>query len=246
MEANNLGSTEPEKLIEDEMHLVATLAHDTNNILGVIRLCAEMQEMMRNNPEKVAMFTQQIIDTVDNASKHLLDLMIFAGKRVPPPEKMDLMASLRDCIAQYPDYPINTNVESIPSCPIEANRAMIKRILNAILENAITFRDPETPIQIDVAYLEIAPDTLQLHPKLPPPYLSIVVRNQAHIQHEIWNKILSPFVSSKAGKTKHSGMGLPLTLGYMRSIKGGFEINEHHATVNCTILFPITTEPQHE
>ncbi len=223
-------------------HFSTTFVHDINNVLGAIRLCAEMQVMMKENPEKVAQYAQQIIQTVDESSSILYDLMVFAGKRAPAPEKLDLCECVNQVVAKNVDTSLWNLTHQDGALMINANPKLLTRAILNVMQNATAFHAENTPCSLSTQMVSTLPENMILEAEKSDFYAKLSIQNNGiEIPEDFQKQIFEPYITLNNTKSASKGLGLALVYGVVKTAKGGIEVISQNGETLFNFYFPLST-----
>ncbi len=248
--------TEREQIEENlkqsqKMELIGTLAggvaHDFNNILGIIIGNAELAslEVPEKNPAKDCL--QEILTASMLARNMVRQILSFARKS--PAERKPELASkiIRDSLKlMRATIPATTEIQQDIACEtgvILADSTEINQVLMNLCTNAIQALNEETGVlrvSLKIKELRRKNEKLGLNPGR---YVKLTVRDNGHgIEPEIMNQIFDPYFTTKA-IDKGTGIGLAVVHGIVKKHEGAIKIESEVGNGTAVeVLFPLVEE----
>ena len=231
--------------------LTGGVAHDYNNLLQVIQTSLEMIELSVAGNEDIARRTARTIDNcrpaVDRASTLTKQLMVFAKRQrfaSTPIDINQLLERLRSVLTRALGEEIKVTLDLAPDLwHCVADPAQAEPIL---LNIAINARDamqgaPDQRLQISTFNRELPAREARLRNVDAGRYVEIIVAdNGPGIPHEILNRVLDPFFTTKT-EGKGVGLGLSVAYGFARQSGGTLYIeSKEGAGTSIHLLLPYT------
>jgi len=142
----------------DFAHMVA---HDVRAPLRTSRLLAEALSRIDSTPsEQSADLWHRLDDTLGHLDRLVLSMLDYAGLRGPAPELAAVpvractvnVLGLLQADVDTAEAQVAVNID--PDLTVRATEDVLARVLENILTNAIKFRRPNTPLQIQVEATE--------------------------------------------------------------------------------------------
>lgn len=225
--------------------LTGGVAHDFNNILGIISNTTRIIEMDadEHTQSSTRENTKRIMKAVDRAAELTNQLLSFSRKQCLSPHTIDtkvffdeITVILQRTLGK--DINVKTNVET-NSWAVYADEAQLS---NAILNLALNARDATNGpglVTLDIKNTKF--ETLKDVPSQdmkPGGYIRIAVSdNGAGMNDEVIEKAFEPFFTTK-GIGEGSGLGLSMVYGFANQ-SGGSAIIESEQNVGTTIALYI-------
>ncbi len=193
--------------------MVATVAHEIRNPLGIIHSTADLLKSFLEESPKEAKFAEAIVEEADRLSEIVTEFLDFARPQTPKLIPTIIEDLLEELLAFLEVSILRANVElkvmfrDEPG-PIMADEAMLHRAFLNILVNAIQAM-PEGGL-------------LSVATKLDNEVLRIAISDTGTgLSPEAAGKVFSPFYTTKA---KGSGLGLVIVRNIIESHKGEIKL----------------------
>ena len=194
------------------------IAHNLNNLLGVVIGYLDLVRAYYDKPEQVKKNAQHVEDAVQRIVSIIKQLSTLVVRSRPPLIEAGLDRLLEGGIARFRhDYKLScpVNIDNpLGELPVETNFEIVEEVLAKVLINAWESYERKPvdarPISISTALLE-KPDEGR--------FVEIRVTDHGRgIHPEIRDKMFEPFVSTK--NTVGVGMGLTVARHALRSVGG--------------------------
>ncbi|MSU25623.1 MAG: hybrid sensor histidine kinase/response regulator [Opitutus sp.] len=194
------------------------IAHNLNNLLGVVIGYLDLVKAYYDKPEQVKKNSQHCEDAVQRIVAIIKQLSTLVVKSRPPLMKAGLDKILEGGIARFHhDYNLTAQVtidNPLGELPVETNYEIVEEVLAKVLSNGWESYDNKPtdprPISIHTRLVEKPEDGKQVE---------IRVTDHGHgIDAEIRDKMFEPFVSTK--NTVGIGMGLTVARHALRNLGG--------------------------
>ncbi|MBN2625472.1 MAG: PocR ligand-binding domain-containing protein [Spirochaetales bacterium] len=215
--------------IESIGRLAGGVAHDFNNILGIIMGYAEMALGSTDKDEAHDSYLQEIIKAAERSSSLTKQLLAFARKQNVSPETLDLNRRVENMLKMLGSL-IGEDIElnwqaGRDLWPVCIDPAQVDQVIANLCVNA---RDAiggtgriiiETANQIlDETYCDYHPETI------PGEYVCLSVSdNGMGMAEEVMTKIFEPFYTTK-GVGKGTGLGLSTVYGIVKQNNGSITV----------------------
>lgn len=198
--------------------LAGGVAHDFNNILGVITGYAELMQLNSHDPGQ-SRKAEQIISAAEKAASLTSQLLAFGRKQVITPRLInmaDVVSGLRSMIICLMSAEIEIVVDlKQPLSMVNADQSQLEQVVLNLATNARQAMD--TGGKLTLALDEIENQTSGLMPL--GRYVRLTVSDTGvGIKTEHLSRIFEPFYSTK---TSGSGLGLSTVYGIVKQ-SGGF------------------------
>lgn len=207
--------------------LAGGIAHDYNNMLGVILGYAELAMNRTSEDIKTSEYLEEVIKAARKSGEITSQLLIFARKQQISPKPLDVKVAVEnsskmlrrligeniELVCSFPDTPCMTMLD-----PVQFDQIMANLCINA--RDAINGRG-KIEIKLEKLY-SIHNSTIPLMPK--GKYLKLsVADNGSGISEENLGKIFEPFFTTKE-KGKGTGLGLATVYGIVKQNAGFIDV----------------------
>ena len=221
---------------------VATLTHDLK--VPIIAETNMLELFLNENFGKISEKQEIALKNMQASNKELLDLVQIVletykfrdGNIRLYKENIMLKGFITEIIEEMQPIAIKTHniLNFLPSRDIcaMADRIQLKRVIKNLIQNAISYGEPNSPIDISIGEI--------------PKYIVIKVKDYgAGISKEDVNKIFNKYFSAaKKFRKIGTGLGLYLALKIMQSHGGELTVNsEEGKYTEFTIKLPATINP---
>ncbi len=229
--------------------LAGGVAHDYNNILGIIiGFCdLSLSQLHKDDP------LYQNIDSILKSAKRGADLtrqlLAFARKEIIMPVPVNLNESIQS-IRKMLGRLIGEDVELIVQLENDLKQILIDptqvdQILVNLSTNARDAIRNVGAISIRTTNTTLTPDFCRMHPGLEPgPYVQLSVSDTgAGIDPDILHRVFEPFFTTKA-VGQGTGLGLSTVFGIVKQSDGHIEVNSNPGEgTRFDIYFPVYDGP---
>lgn len=222
--------------------LAGGVAHDFNNMIGVILMQSEMAAMPADLPQRTLVGLDAIRAAAERAARLTRQLLLFSRKEVMRLQTLDLNDVVRD-FSKMLVRMIGENVElqlELQGRPIQiqADSGMLEQVL---MNLAINARDAmpgggRLTIKTDLKTLDAA--EAATHPDaIPGPHASIEIRDTGTgMTPEVQAHIFEPFFTTKeAGRG--TGLGLATVFGIVKQHRGWITVRSVAGEGTCFEIF---------
>jgi CheY-like chemotaxis protein len=209
--------------------LAGGVAHDFNNLIGVILGYCEILETRDDLVEPSRTMIQQIHNAGISAKDLTRHLLAFSRRQVLQPVYLDLNAIVKHTNVMLGrligDDVVLTSSLSHGLGTIKADPSQIEQVLMNLAVNARDAMPQGGKITIRTANIEIDQAYSRQHPYLKPgPYVMLVVSDTgAGMDAETRARIFEPFFSTKAAG-KGTGLGLSTVFGIIKQSAGAINV----------------------
>lgn len=219
------------------------IAHNLNNILGVVIGYVDLIKAYHDKPDQVRKNAQHVDDAVQRIVTIIKQLSTIVIKSRPPLVKAGVQTLLEGGVRRFhQEYRLSCPVtidNSLGERPIDSNFEIIEEVLAKILINAWESYDPAPP--------EARPITVHAHPVQSSgddEYLEIrIIDHGCGIDPEIRDKMFEPFVSTK--NTVGVGMGLTVARHALRNLGGEVTMEDTPGGGTTAVLMhPVHRKPR--
>jgi CheY-like chemotaxis protein len=194
------------------------IAHNLNNLLGVVIGYLDLVKAYYDRPEQVKKNVQHVEDAVQRIVSIIKQLSTLVVKSKPPLIKASLQKLLEGGITRFSDdYRVTAPVtidNPLGNLLIDTNYEILEEVIAKTLINAWeSYKNKSTdprPISMHTRLVEKPEDGK---------FVEIRVTDHGHgIDHDIRDKMFEPFVSTK--NTVGVGMGLTVARHALRNLGG--------------------------
>jgi two-component system sensor histidine kinase/response regulator len=225
------------------MHLTEGIAHNLNNLLGV--MVGHLSLLKRNvdNPEKILGNLDRMDSAIRRMTRIVQQLTVIGQFKSLKKEKVTLQRILTGAVARFhraaaTDCPVQQDIQLPDDYQFHTNRELLEVCLERLLHNAFeSYKSSEgKPAENPDVRLEIRP---QGDNKL---IIAIMDRGKG-IDPDIRDSIFEPFVTSSSVIGR--GMGLTIARHSVECLEGTIEVGdrEDRGTM-VTILLPLTPDEE--
>lgn len=205
--------------------LAGGMAHDFNNILGVIMGYCDLSEEKIDPALPVARNLIQIRLAAERAANLTLQLLAFSRQQVVSPRVLDLNVVIDD-ISKMLNRVVGEDISMLfkPSVPlnlIKADAGQIEQVLMNLILNARDAMPNGGEITIETTNVELAEDYILEHePVLAGEYVMLLVQdNGCGMDEATKARIFEPFFTTKE-PGKGTGLGLASVYGIVKQSSG--------------------------
>ncbi|MCG8635524.1 MAG: response regulator [Desulfobacterales bacterium] len=226
--------------------LAGGVAHDFNNILGVILGNTELSlaEMPEDDPNRAGL--EEIMNASLRAADIVRQLLSFSRKNEQVFEPIDIVPVIHDTLNfMRSSIPATVSMCSriqVQDAVVLADPIQINRILMNLCINAFqAMPDEKGDIEVAVDRVDLSgPETVPLTGLAPGAHLRILVSDTgAGISSDIRDRIFDPYFTTKA-VGKGSGMGLAVVVGIVKTHNGCIRVDSTPGQGSCfTVYLPL-------
>jgi PAS domain S-box-containing protein len=206
--------------------LAGGLAHDFNNILGIILGYGE--QTLRTLPETAEerRYIERIVDAGTRATKLIEQLLAFGRKQILQPRVINLntvVAEMEQLLERLAGEDIDIRVKLDPELgAVKADPAQMERVIMNLAVNARDAMPNGGKLIIETANAELDASYTSRHGAVEPGrYVMLAVSDTGvGVGSEIQSKIFDPFFTTK-GASKGTGLGLSTVHGIVNQ-SGGY------------------------
>ncbi|PKN86776.1 MAG: hypothetical protein CVU51_06595 [Deltaproteobacteria bacterium HGW-Deltaproteobacteria-1] len=232
--------------------LAGGVAHDLNNVLGVLTGYAELLLMEIPEGQRARNHAEKIMQSTEKGAAIVQDLLTLARRGVTKTEVIDL----NDIVSGFFKTPVFENIQGyhphvnfkiecqeallkIKGSPIHLEKTLINLVLNAA--EAIPGKG-EVTIRTENRYLEKA--IMGYDEVKEGDYVVLTVSDTGTgILAENREKIFEPFYTKKPMGRSGTGLGLAIVWGTVKDHKGYIDVQtEAGLGTTFTLYFPVTRE----
>ncbi|MGJ8642576.1 MAG: PAS domain S-box protein [Luteolibacter sp.] len=229
--------------------LAGGVAHDFNNILGVILMQAELSGMTPGLPEEIQDGFKQIRTSAERAANLTRQLLLFGRKQMIQAHDLDLNMQVKN-VTKMLQRIIGEDVElQLQLCPVplitRADAGMMDQVLLNLAVNSRDAMPGGGRLSIATAELTVDAENASLHSDAAPGrYVMMSVGDTGcGISPKDMPHIFEPFFTTKeAGKG--TGLGLASVYGIVKQHHGWIKVDsEQGEGTNFQIYLPASAAP---
>lgn len=205
--------------------LAGGVAHDFNNMLGVILGYTEMLLAAPDTPESICNDLEQITAASRHSAELTRQLLAFARQQTIAPEVLDLNSTVAAMLRMLGRL-IGEDIELVWSpaedlWPVHMDPAQIDQVLANLVVNARDSIGATGTITISTACIEIDEEYCSVQADfVPGEYVLLSVADNGHgMDRATLDRIFDPFFTTKP-QGKGTGLGLPMVYGIVRQNHG--------------------------
>lgn len=226
--------------------LAGGMAHDFNNILGIIIGNVELTKMNIHNTEKVKKYNENIYQASDRAQKLVSQIMTFSRMNITSFKPLNLALSVNECISLIKSTsPANiefvTKISPNENFIINGNETQISQVLINLCTNAIHAMSKEGG-RLIVSLAQSPPENTDLSEQRDNNYILTITDAGCGIDEKIINSIFDPFFSTKE-VGQGTGLGLSVVHNIIKQHRGDIAVK---STVGkgtiFTVCLPVSKE----
>lgn len=212
--------------------LAGGVAHDFNNILGVIYGYSDLllRRLKKNGAdEKELGFLKEISEASQRAAGLTRQLLAFSRKQVLQVKVVnlkDLVADFEKMLRRLLGEDIDLLVRSDPDLwRVKVDTGQMEQVLMNLAVNARDAMPTGGKLTIEIGNVDLGPDYAESHPYVPAgQYVRLAVSDTGcGISLEDQGKIFEPFFTTK-GPEKGTGLGLSVVFGIVKQSGGHIEV----------------------
>jgi signal transduction histidine kinase len=226
-------------------HLAGGVAHDFNNILGVIIGHASFILAKHHVSEKVAHSIQQLVKAAERGARLTRQLLMFSRREIMQPKLLELNETVRELtkmLQRVLGGSITLDVQcSNDKAMINADEGMLDQVLMNLAVNARDAMNGEGALSICTGVKEIGPTLLRTHFDLSlGRYAFIRVADTGcGIPEESLPRIFEPFFTTKESG-KGTGLGLSIVYGIVKQHRGCINVTSRVGVgTSFEVLLPL-------
>lgn len=210
--------------------LAAGVAHDFNNVLTVIRGCAERASSQLDEDHRARSTLAQLSEATRGAGRLVEQLLAYAGQHGGAPRLLDLKSELEGLkmlatVAAGPRAHVEFDLaRDLPA--VEANPVEIQQLVVNLVANAAQASDAQATIRVRAAAERLTVADLESarpgHDAGPGDYVLIEVSDHGRgMDAATLERIFDPFFTTRA---QGHGLGLAVLLGIVHSYGGALHV----------------------
>jgi PAS domain S-box-containing protein len=205
--------------------LAGGVAHDFNNVLGVILACAELLRKKTGPNDPRRRTVDEIAKSVERASILVRQLLAFGRKQFLAPKVLDLnlvLMEMEKLLRRLLREDIELKVSAAADLgKVSADPAQIEQVIMNLVVNARDAMPAGGTLTIELMNAELDEDYARHHPSVKPgPFVMLAVTDTgAGMDAETQARIFEPFFTTKeAGQG--TGLGLATVYGVVKQSNG--------------------------
>jgi PAS domain S-box-containing protein len=206
--------------------LAGGLAHDFNNILGVVLGYGEQVLQTLHKEADERRYVQRIVEAGNRAARLVQQLLAFSRKQVLQPRVISLNAIVLE-MKQLLDRLAGENIEiKVNLAPdlgsVKADPAQLERVVMNLVVNARDAMPEGGKLILETANAELDDSYISHHaPVVPGRYVMLAISDTGvGIDADMQSKIFDPFFTTK-GPNRGTGLGLSIVHGIINQ-SGGY------------------------
>ena len=226
--------------------MYAGVAHNFNNILGIIMLTANaVIDNMSKNDENLD-YMDLIIKSAKRAADIVEKILVFSRKNMIKEESVKIEPILKDTIELLKNISpgnieIKENIADVSDF-IPVSEHEIKQIILNLYNNSVhAIRNKKGVIEISLSKINLTREDIRIYKELiPGPYIKLIVNDTGSgIEKKFFNRIFDPFFTTK-NMSENTGLGLSVVYGIVKRYKGEIKVKStvEKGTV-FEVLFPV-------
>lgn len=220
------------------MHLTEGIAHNLNNLLGVMVGYLSLLKRNSENPEKILGNCDRMDSAIKRMTRIVQQLTVIGQFTSLKKNKVSLQRVLKGAVARFhrvaaTDCPVKLDVHVYDDFVFNTNRELLEVCLERILHNSYESyeQDKEKKPVIELLVQLIGDDTLEL---------SVLDKGKG-IDPDIRDSIFEPFVTSSSVIGR--GMGLTIAQHSVKCLGGDIEVFDRKGGgTKVTIQLPLVEE----
>ncbi len=211
--------------IESLGRLAGGVAHDFNNVLGIVIGYTELLcDRLPDDPH-LRRYADDILQAANRAAALTRQLLAFSRRQVLQPRVLSLNEVVRESEKMLrrligEDILLETRLDE-HLLPVRADAGQLEQVVMNLAVNARDAMPLGGRLLLETRPLELDADFARAHPGVQPGlYVSLVVSDNGHgMPPEVLANIFEPFFTTKAAG-KGTGLGLPTVHGIVRQSGG--------------------------
>jgi signal transduction histidine kinase len=229
--------------------LAGGVAHDMNNILGVLVGYAELLQQHIPPQDPLSRFSTNILEAGLRGASIIQDLLTMARRGVTVAEPVDLNRIVADQM-QTPEFEklrrehpaIRFRCEPAEDLPqIEGSPAHLAKSVMNLLLNAAEAIDGPGEVLVRTAHLDLEQPLRGYDEVKKGPYVVLTVRDDGKgIAEKDRGRIFEPFYTKKVLGRSGSGLGLPVVWGTVKDHRGYIDVESGEGKGSLfSLYFPV-------
>ena len=222
--------------------LAGGVAHDYNNILGIIMGYAEMARNYPDKDDTLNSYLDEILKATEKSAALTRQLLTFARKQNISPRILNLNEAIAGMLNMLKTL-LGEHIDLIwrPSddlWKVKADPVQIDQVLANLCVNARDAIEDTGRIVIESDNRRLDENYCRLHPEIQPgDYVSLTVSDTgAGMDRETMSRIFEPFFTTKE-VGKGTGLGLSTVYGIIKQNNGSVSVYSEPGTGTSFIIF---------
>ncbi len=209
--------------------LAGGVAHDFNNILGVIIGYSRLIASDLNPDSPLRAYAEEIREASMRASNLTRQLLLFSRRQAMQPRDLELnevVASLAKMLQRLIGEHVNLQLNLHPGpLAVRADAGMLDQVLMNLAINARDAMPRGGRLLIETGERDVDGDIIRLHPEVAPGrYVCLNVSDNGEgIPPAVMPRIFDPFFTTKA-PGKGTGLGLATVFGIVKQHRGWVDV----------------------
>lgn len=236
--------------LESVGRLAGGVAHDFNNMLGVILGFAELAEKKVNSPEQLRAYLEQIKRAAGRSADLTRQLLAFARKQTVMPEVIDINRAITEMLKILRQL-IGENIELVFKAAeddlfLRIDRSQVDQILTNLCINARDAIRGNGRIEIFTSLKTVDDEFCSRHDGAESgnDYVAVTVTdNGCGMDEESLSHLFEPFYTTKV-IGMGTGLGLATIYGIMQQNHGFIDVvSRPEDGSSFTLYFPLCNQP---
>ncbi|MGA2401827.1 MAG: PAS domain S-box protein [Syntrophobacteraceae bacterium] len=223
--------------------LAGGVAHDFNNILGIIVGYTEISKMELGKGSPIANSLQEVLKASKRAKELVQQILAFCRRsdqqRMPVQIELIVNEAMRMLRSSLPST-IEVKTDLQTKALALADPSQIHQVLMNLCTNAAHAMPDGGVLEVSLTEFHLGPESIQPHSGLQPgQYLKLTVKDTGHgIPPAIIDRIFDPFFTTKE-TGEGTGLGLSVVHGIVESHGGTIKVNSFPGDgTSFTVLLP--------
>jgi signal transduction histidine kinase len=210
--------------------LAASIAHDFNNILSIVKGSAQIIEDNLENPQKIRKRADRIKTVVDQGSAVVQALLGFSRGSDETLEACEINSVIDNTLRLLGDRflrEVEVRFERTDGLPcVRVSQSLVQQILLNFVFNAAESMEGRKAVIITASHTSVLPAHMALAPGTAASYVSVAVRDfGCGIPPEHVSRVFEPFFTTKALSTRRgTGLGLSIVYELAKKMEAGLAL----------------------
>lgn len=233
--------------------LTGSIAHDHNNMLGIMLGHAELMQLLTEPDHQLSMHIEEILKAGQRSASFTQQLLAFSRKQAISPVVIsinDIVEGLQTLLEPMIGETVTLKfVAGEVTGKVFVDPAQIEQVAMNLVVNARDAMPDGGIILVETAMVELDKEYAEMHPEVEPGWYSVlsVSDSGVGIEPKILSEIFEPFFTTKP-KGQGTGLGLSTVYGVVRQSGGHVRVySEPGQGSTFKVYFPLTNkEPRPE